>query len=72
MTTGDHYPQIFPGIGGGVPIACLSAAGCLWAGVWRLCGCGPYGLFSLTWMMLQIGSILIIIVSIRSTYMCLN
>ena len=36
MTAGDHYPEIFPGLGGGVLVACLSAAGCLWAGVWRL------------------------------------
>ena len=36
VTTGDLYPQIFPGFGGWVLVACLSAAGCLWAGVWRL------------------------------------
>ena len=30
------------------------AAGCLWVGGW--CRCGRYGLFSLTWMMLQIVS----------------
>ena len=36
MTAGDHYPQMFPDLGGGVLVACLSAAGCLWAGVWRL------------------------------------
>ena len=33
MTAGDHYPQILPGLGGGVMVACLSAAGCLWAKV---------------------------------------
>ena len=40
MTAGDHYlyPQIFPGLGGGVLVAGLSAAGCLWAGVWWLVG----------------------------------
>ena len=36
MTAGDNYPKIFPGIGGGVLVACLSAAGCLWTGVWWL------------------------------------
>ena len=35
MTAGDHYPKIFPSLGGGVLAACLSS-GCLWAGVWRL------------------------------------
>ena len=36
MTAGDHSPKIFPSFGGGALVACLSAAGCLWAGVWRL------------------------------------
>ena len=36
MTAGYHYPQIFPGLGGGVLAACLSVDGCLWAGDWRL------------------------------------
>ena len=37
MTAGDHYPPplIFPGLRGGVLVACFSAAGCFWAGVWR-------------------------------------
>ena len=36
MTASDHYPQIFRCLRGGVLVACVSAAGCLWAGVWRL------------------------------------
>ena len=36
MTASDHYPQIYSGLGGGTPIACLSAASCLWAVFLRL------------------------------------
>ena len=38
MTAGDHYPLIFPGLGGGFVVDCLQllAACGLWTGVWRL------------------------------------
>ena len=36
MTSGDRYPQIFPGHEGGVLVTCLSVADYLWAGVWWL------------------------------------
>ena len=37
-------------------VACLSVAGCLGLGSGGWCGYGRYGLFRLTWMMLQIVS----------------
>ena len=70
MTAGDHYPQIFPGLGSGVLIACLSAAGCLWAGSGGWCGCRWHELLKLTWMMLQIVSY-INYYSVYTSNMCL-
>ena len=62
----------FPGLGGWVLVACLSVAGCLWAGV---------GWFVWIWSMwavqvdmdecFRLSVILINIVYIRSTCMCL-
>ena len=54
-----------------LPVCLLLAACGLGSGGWCRYGCGQYGLFSLTWVILQIVSLLIIIVYIRSTYMCL-
>ena len=63
---------IFTGLGGGVLVACLSVAGCLWAGVWW---------FVWTWSMwvaqvdmderFRLSVILINKVYIHSTYICL-
>ena len=69
MTAGDHYPQIFPGLGGGVLVVhCLLLAACgLGSGGW--CRYGWYWLFRLTWVMLQIVSY-IDYYSVYTFYIC--